>query len=309
MKKLFVLIAIGTLLAGCSHQAKTENPDAQAGTPAAQANAQEDRNAGTDGQDAGTADQNAGTDDSGTKDEKEIKPEGNQEMTMDAFGYQVDSFTTASGKSIAFHCIKHGSLRIEYDGLEFEIDPVKSLNDKVTAYEQFPKADYILVTHEHFDHYDAEAIGSLEKQRTTVITNKSCASMLGKGDIMANGDSRKLRDDISLDAVPAYNTTPGHEKYHPKGRDNGFVLTLDGFRIYIAGDTEDISEMGSIKDIDVAFLPCNLPYTMSPKQLAHAAEMVQPKVLFPYHYGETSMDEVRTLLKDSPIDLRIRNYQ
>lgn len=230
-------------------------------------------------------------------------------FTLDEFGYQTDTFKSPSGKQIDMHCIKHGSLRIRYDGIEFEVDPVLNLNDKVTNYQAFPDADYILVTHEHYDHLDAEAIQALEKGSTVLITNKSSASQLGKGEVMANGDSRALRDDIRIEAVPAYNTTLGHEQFHPKARDNGFILTLDGFRIYIAGDTEDIPEMAEIRDIDVAFLPCNQPYTMTPAQLAHAAKMIQPKVLFPYHYGETSMDAVIAEMKDLNIDLRIRNYQ
>lgn len=229
--------------------------------------------------------------------------------TRDSFGLQTDTFTTPSGKQVALHCIKHGSIRIEYDGLEFEVDPVITLNDKTTDYSAFPDADYILVTHEHFDHFDPEAIAALQKDSTVLITNSVCATKLGKGDIMSNGDSRALRDDIRLEAVPAYNTTPGHEKFHPKGRDNGFILSLDNFRIYIAGDTEDIPEMDSIRDIDVAFLPCNQPYTMTPAQLSSAAKRIQPKVLYPYHYGQTSMDEVTAALKDTNIDLRIRDYQ
>ena len=233
----------------------------------------------------------------------------NKAFTMDAFGYQTDEFDTKSGKKVAFHCIKHGSIRIQYDGLEFEIDPVIKLNDKTTDYAAFPDADYIFVTHEHFDHYDPEAIKALEKDGTVLITNQSCASKLGKGDVMANGDSRDLRDDIRLEAVPAYNTTPEHTKFHPKDRDNGFILTLDGFRIYLAGDTEDIPEMADIHDIDVAFLPCNQPYTMTVQQLVKAANVIQPKVLFPYHYGETSMDEVTAAMQNNTIDMRIRNYQ
>ena len=230
-------------------------------------------------------------------------------ISRDALGYQLDTFNTPSGKLVAFHAIKHGSLRIQYDGLEFEIDPVITLNDKTTGYDASPDADYLLVTHEHYDHLDPDAIKALEKPETVLITNKSCAEQLKKGEIMSNGDSRALRDDIRLEAVPAYNTTPGHEQFHPKGRDNGFILTLDGFKIYIAGDTEDIPEMADIHDIDVAFLPCNQPYTMTPAQLAHAAQMINPKVLFPYHYGATSMDEVKAALKDTNIDVRIRDYQ
>ena len=142
-----------------------------------------------------------------------------------------------------------------------------------------------------------------------IITNSVCGKKLGTGIIMANGDVQKLRDDIQIEAVPAYNTTAGHEKFHPKGRDNAFILTLDGLRIYIAADTEDIPEMADIHDIDIAFMPCNQPYTMTPKQLANAVSMVKPKVLFPYHYSETDMKAVADALKNVSIDLRIRDYQ
>ena len=232
-----------------------------------------------------------------------------EQMTIDDLGFQTDTFTTASGKTVAFQCIKHGSLRIQYDGLEFQIDPVEKLDGNDTDYAKFPKADYILVTHEHYDHLDKDAIAKLAKDGTTIITNGNCAKQLGRGEILANGDSKILRDDIKIDAVPAYNTTPGHTKFHPKGRDNGFVLTLDGFRVYIAADTEDIPEMAAIKDIDVAFMPCNQPYTMTPAQLAKAAAVVAPKVLFPYHFSATPQDEMKSALKDLNLDLRIRNYQ
>jgi L-ascorbate metabolism protein UlaG (beta-lactamase superfamily) len=97
--------------------------------------------------------------------------------------------------------------------------------------------------------------------------------------------------------------------FHPKGRDNGYILTLGGFRIYIAGDTEDIPEMADIKDIDVAFLPCNQPYTMTIDQLVNAANIIKPKVLFPYHYSNTSINQARMRLVGSGIDVRIRDYQ
>ena len=126
---------------------------------------------------------------------------------------------------------------------------------------------------------------------------------------MRNGDHKDMEKGIAIDAVPAYNITPAHTQFHPKGRDNGFVLSLDGFRIYIAGDTEDIEEMKDIKKIDVAFLPCNQPYTMTPEQLAKAAKVINPKVLFPYHYGDTHIQQVKDLLDGSGIDVRIRNYQ
>ena len=132
--------------------------------------------------------------------------------------------------------------------------------------------------------------------------------MFGAGLVMTNGQNFLLGD-IKVEAVPAYNTTEGRQQYHPKGRDNGYILTLDGLRIYIAGDTEDIPEMADIKDIDIAFLPCNQPYTMTPEQLVRAAKTIKPKVLFPYHYGQTDVSSIPNMLKDEAIDVRIRHYE
>ena len=222
---------------------------------------------------------------------------------------EVDSFTTKNGKTVKIHALVHSSMRIEYDGKEIEIDPVTKLGEKTIDYTAMPKADYIFVTHEHFDHLDTAAIKTLTGDKTQLITNQSCAAKLGYGTVMANGDVLQLSDDITVEAVPAYNTSEGHQQFHPKGRDNGFILTLNGLRIYIAGDTEDISEMAEIKDIDIAFLPCNQPYTMTVEQLIHAARMVKPKVLFPYHYGQTDVSGIPSLLKDDGIEVRIRHYE
>ena len=134
-----------------------------------------------------------------------------------------------------------------------------------------------------------------------------CAEMFGAGQVMVNGDKLTLADDFTVEAVPAYNTTEGHLQFHPKGRDNGYILTIDGTRIYVAGDTEDIPEMESIDDIDIAFLPCNQPYTMTPDQLINAAKVIKPKVLFPYHYGQTDLSGVAAQLEG--IDVRIRHYE
>ena len=221
---------------------------------------------------------------------------------------QKDTFKTKGGKEVVITAIKHASLRIQYDGLEIQVDPVANFAP-ATDYSKFPKADLILVTHEHFDHFDRDAIEALKKDGTQVIANPSVQKMLGLGTAMANGESRTIGKTIAIDAVPAYNTTAGRTQFHPKGRDNGYVLTLDGLRIYIAGDTEDIPEMAKLKDIDVAFLPCNQPYTMTPQQVAKAAKTIKPKVLFPYHYSETPIKRVAELLSDTSIDVRIRNYQ
>ena len=223
--------------------------------------------------------------------------------------YEVDTFTTKNGKTVKVYALMHASIRIEYEGKEFEIDPVTKLGEKTIDFTSMPQADYIFITHEHFDHVDAAAIKQLTGDNTLLVTNRRCAEMLGYGTVMANGDRLRLSDDISVEAVPAYNTSEGHQQFHPKGRDNGFILTLDGLRIYIAGDTEDIPEMAEIKDIDVAFLPCNQPYTMMVEQVVNAARMFKPKVLFPYHYGQTDVSDIPSRLEAEGVEVRIRHYE
>ena len=238
--------------------------------------------------------------------------------------FEVDVFETKSGKPVKFHALVHASIRIDYDGQTIMIDPVTKLGGRTIDYSAMPKADYIFVTHEHGDHFDKEALKQLTGEGTQLVMNQCCVDMYGSGQAMANGQSSSLRsgaggtmvnvqssmvNGLKVEAVPAYNTTEGRQQFHPRGRDNGYILTLDGLRIYIAGDTEAIPEMSGIKDIDVAFLPGNQPYTMTPRQLAEAARVVKPKVLFPYHYGQTDVSGLPALLKDDGIDVRIRHYE
>ena len=238
--------------------------------------------------------------------------------------FEVDVFETKSGKPVKFHALVHASIRIDYDGQTIMIDPVTKLGGRTIDYSAMPKADYIFVTHEHGDHFDKEALKQLTGEGTQLVMNQRCVDMYGSGQAMVNGQSSSLRsgaggtmvngqssmvNDIKLETVPAYNTTEGHQQFHPKGRDNGYILTLDSLRIYIAGDTEDIPEMADIKDIDIAFLPCNQPYTMTPEQLVKAAKTIKPKVLFPYHYGKTDVSGIPAQLKDEGIDVRIRHYE
>ena len=169
--------------------------------------------------------------------------------------------------------------------------------------------DGILITHEHSDHLDSSAIIALSNEATLLIANENSVKRLGRGCVMRNGEIRILSDVISVEAVPAYNTSAEKQKYHPQGRDNGYVLDIDGLRIYIAGDTEPIPEMSRIRDIDIAFLPVNHPYTKTPEQAAVAARSFMPKVLYPYHYGETKIEQVAEALSGSGIEVRIRNYK
>ena len=222
--------------------------------------------------------------------------------------YAVETFFTRSGLPVAITLIKHGTLALRYNARTFHVDPVGGYGKPTDYAAEFPKADYVLVTHEHGDHFDKDAIAALtEAGRTTLVTNARCAEMLGYGTVMANGDNIALPCGVFLQAVPAYNYTEGRTMFHPKGRDNGFVLTIDGLRIYIAGDTEDIPEMASLKGIDVAFLPVNQPYTMTVEQCIRAATLIAPRVLIPYHFSKTDLS---TLPSELPtIDVRLRDMQ
>jgi len=229
--------------------------------------------------------------------------------TFHADVYERDEFLTPGGMSVKMHALVHASMWIEAGDAQIFVDPVSHCGNRSIDYTTMPSADFILITHEHYDHLDQDAIRILTKDDTQVIANKASADILGKGIVMANGDKRQLTNNISLEAVPAYNTTQGHTQFHPKGRDNGYILTIDGLAIYIAGDTEDIPEMANLKDIDIAFLPCNQPYTMTPEQLIKVARIIRPKVLFPYHYSETDLSSIPAQLSPDGIDVRIRHYE
>ena len=223
-----------------------------------------------------------------------------------AADFASDSFRTPAGKELTITFIRHGSLLLRYEGKQIQVDPISEYAD----YSAFPKADLILITHAHGDHLDLKAIEALRKTETAVIANPESAEKVGAiAQVMRNGDSQTWQG-VRIEAVPAYNTTEGRDKFHPKGRDNGYVLDFDGFRVYIGGDLEDIPELSELKAIDVAFLPVNQPYTMTPEQAAHAARVIKPKVLYPYHYSQTSVAEtLPALLEGSGVELRIRALQ
>ena len=229
-------------------------------------------------------------------------------MTVSAMAadFASDSFRTPVGKEVTITFIRHGSLLLSYAGKQIQVDPVSEYAD----YSTFPKADLILITHAHGDHLDLKAIEALRKTETAVIANPESAEKVGAtAQVMRNGDSQTWQG-VRIEAVPAYNTTEGRDKFHPKGRDNGYVLDFDGFRVYIGRDLEDIPELSDLKAIDVAFLPVNQPYTMTPEQAARAARVIQPKVFYPYHYSQTPVAEtLPALLEGSGVELRIRALQ
>lgn len=212
-----------------------------------------------------------------------------------------DSFDTEGGK-LVITFFGHASLMLEYGGTVVQVDPVGQYAD----YGTLPGADLILVTHEHQDHLDPSAIAKLVKPGTEILLNGAARARLGKGTPLAYGEKRSVGP-FTVEALPAYNTSADRLSFHPKGRDNGYLVTVGGKRIYIAGDTEDTPEMRALRDIDIAFLPMNLPYTMTPEQVAAAAKAFRPKVLYPYHYGSTDPEKlVRLLAGEAGIAVRIR---
>jgi L-ascorbate metabolism protein UlaG (beta-lactamase superfamily) len=204
--------------------------------------------------------------------------------------------------------IGHGTLMLTFNGKVYHVDPWSKLAD----YSKLPKADVILITHDHYDHLDAKAIELIYQKETQILMSQSCEGKLAQGVVMKNGETKKLND-VTIEAVPAYNIQnkrPDGSPYHPKGNGNGYILTFGKTRVYIAGDTENTPEMNALKAIDVAFLPMNMPYTMTPKMVADAAKAFKPKILYPYHYGQTNVQQLVGLLKDTPeIEVRIRKME
>jgi L-ascorbate metabolism protein UlaG (beta-lactamase superfamily) len=226
-------------------------------------------------------------------------------MAQEAFEKDVIK-TTAGDLEIFF--IGHGSLMMKFGNKVIHVDPYSRLTD----YAKLPKADLLLITHEHQDHLDPAAIDQIRTKETKVVLTEKSAEKVSGGIVMKNGDVQTVMG-IKIEAVPAYNLVHKRENgqpFHPKGQGNGYVLTFGDKRVYIAGDTENTPEMKAVKNIDIAFLPMNLPYTMTPEMVADAARAFKPKVLYPYHYGDTDTSRVAALLEgDKDIEVRIRKMR
>lgn len=218
--------------------------------------------------------------------------------------FEKDVIPTSEG-DLEITFLGHGTLMMVFGGKTIHVDPYGEVAD----YGSLPKADLVLVTHEHFDHLDPKAFQAILEPDTTVIASKACAGILPKALIMANGETRTVLG-LSVEAVPAYNIAhkrPDGNPFHPKGSGNGYIVAFGDKRVYIAGDTENTPEMKALKTIDVAFLPMNLPYTMSPEMVADAARDFRPKILYPYHVGETDTSKLVKLLQgEKEIEVRIR---
>lgn len=230
-----------------------------------------------------------------------------QEQTVTELGFEQDIIKTSAG-NLKITFIGHGTLMFAFKGKVIHVDPVS----RVADYTDMPKADLILLTHEHGDHLDTKVINILRKKGTQLILTKACASKVSGGLVMQNGDVMIIQG-LKIEAVPAYNIVhmrAGRTPYHPKGQGNGYVITFGDKRVYVAADTENTPEMKRLKKIDIAFLPMNLPYTMTPQMVADAAKAFKPKILYPYHYGQTDPNMLVNLLRRSKsIEVRIRRMR
>lgn len=210
-------------------------------------------------------------------------------------------FETSAG-SLVIRPVGHGSLYFSFNGLTIHVDPWSSVAD----YSTLPKADQIWITHEHPDHLDRTAIDAVRTDATVIAADRASAGRLSDLNViaLANGETIEL-DGIVLEAVPAYNLVreraPG-QKYHPKGMYNGYVANFGDFRVYIAGDTECIPEMKELGPIDVAFIPINLPFTMPPEEAVGCIKVISPKVVVPYHQGNSDPNVVAAALEGSGIE-------
>ncbi len=223
-----------------------------------------------------------------------------------AGGFEEDTIKTSAG-DLKITFIGHASLIFAFGGKTIYIDPDSRLAD----FGSLPKADMILITHEHKDHCDPNAIATLRTEKTILVSNEAAGEKIQGANIMRNGDVRTI-EGLKIEAVSAYNIVHMRsegEPFHPKGIGNGYVLVFGGKRVYVAGDTENIPEMKNLKGIDVAFLPMNIPYTMSPEMTADAALSFRPKILYPYHFSDTDTSRIVELLKDSGIEVRLRRMK
>jgi len=214
-----------------------------------------------------------------------------------------EEFATSAG-TLQVIPIQHASLLIKAGGKVLYVDPAQG------TYDGLPPADYILITDIHGDHLSAPTIAKLKKASTVIIAPDAVAKSVAGSTILSNGQTKTVGA-WTIEAIPMYNLTRGPsagQLYHDKGRGNGYVITYGGLRIYIAGDTENIPEMRALKNIDVAFIPMNLPYTMTPEEAAAAVKAFKPKIVYPYHYMGSDLKAFEAALNGSGVEVRIRDW-
>lgn len=216
----------------------------------------------------------------------------------------VETFQTKGGE-VRITPIRHGSVLIQAGKQAIYVDPWSQGN-----FEGLPKADLILITDIHGDHMDPKAIALVKKDETVIIAPEAVAKTVTEAKVISNGEKTSWGA-WTIEAIPMYNEKRGPSEgkfYHDKGRGNGYVLNFGGWRFYFAGDTEGVPEMRALKNIDVAFVPMNLPNTMGPDEAADAVRAFRPKVVFPYHYRNADLSVFAKALEGTGVDVRIRNW-
>jgi len=221
--------------------------------------------------------------------------------------FPTDTLTARDGSTFSIRFFKHASLAIEAAGKWIYVDPVGEYAD----YAALPKADLVLITHSHYDHLDRAAVEAIATGETDILCDRTSAEAFDMECFtMRPGSIARPRDYVQVEAVAAYNTSEGHLQFHPREREDcGYVVTLGGTRIYIAGDTEPTPEMKALRGIDIAFLPVNQPYTMTVGQAVEAVEALRPAIFYPYHYGEVEeKTDIDRLVREAArtTDVRIR---
>ncbi|HEY4202496.1 MAG TPA: MBL fold metallo-hydrolase [Devosiaceae bacterium] len=216
-----------------------------------------------------------------------------------AFAQAKGDTLATSGGDATIHPVNHASLYVGFGDQVLYFDPVGG----PALYAGLPKPTAILITHPHGDHFDVPTLTALVADGVSLIAPQAVidglpAEMKAKATLMANGQSGAVNG-LPVTAVAAYNITPDRLKFHPQGVGNGYVLTLGDKHVYVAGDTEDTPEMRALTGIDVAFLPMNLPYTMTEAQAADAVKAFKPKIVYPYHYMGSDPKKFADLVGDA----------
>jgi L-ascorbate metabolism protein UlaG (beta-lactamase superfamily) len=217
---------------------------------------------------------------------------------------QTQVFETSSGP-VKITPIYHASTLIEAGGKTIYLDPAKP-----AKFAGLPKADLILITHIHGDHMDPDSIKQINKDGTEILASQSVVATVTTAKPISNGETKTWHE-WTIEAVPAYNLKRGPasgQLYHPKGRDNGYILTYGGKRFYFSADTEGIPEMRALKNIDVAFVCMNLPYTMPPDEAADAVKAFHPKIVIPYHYRGSDLTVFQKGLEGTGIEVRLLDW-
>src|SRR6516225_4263638 len=224
-------------------------------------------------------------------------------LTTALFAAAPEEFSTSAGK-LQLTPIQHASLMIQAGGKVMYLDPAQG------KYDGLPKADYILITDIHGDHLSPPTINKLKKADTVIVAPKAVAAQVAGAKVLGNGEKTTVGP-FAVEAIPMYNLTRGPSSgqlFHDKGRGNGYIVTYGGKRFYFSGDTEAIPEMKALKNIDVAFVCMNLPYTMTPQEAAEGVRAFHPAIVYPYHYMGSDLNAFAKALDGSGIEVRLRNW-